>query len=313
MTAVGERTSAGRARHERADRDVPVQPGGDRAGLRDDGVPVPGPDRARAGHRRGAERDRGDRGGVAGLQGPVRPAARGRAADAAVVDRGPVSVRRASSTRPSTPRCTTSPSTPVPVYIAAGGPVVAKYAGRSGDGFICTSGKGMELYTDKLLPAVEEGAQAAGRDAAAIDRTIEIKMSYDRDHERALENCRFWAPLSLTAGAEAQRGLLGGDGAAGRRAADRAGRAAVDRGVGPGRGRGADQALPRRRAQPPGVPRPGPRPGAVPHPVRRRRAAEAARPGAEPARTSEAAFPQCAQPERRFLPAGDRGRLSPWS
>ena len=91
------------------------------------------------------------------------------------------------------------PSTPVPVYIAAGGPVVAKYAGRSGDGFICTSGKGMELYTDKLLPAVAEGAQAAGRDAAAIDRTIEIKMSYDRGPGRALENCRFWAPLSLTA------------------------------------------------------------------------------------------------------------------
>src|SRR5690606_22856746 len=46
------------------------------------------------------------------------------------------------------------PEQPVPVYIAAGGPVVAKYAGRAGDGFICTSGKGMELYTDKLLPAV---------------------------------------------------------------------------------------------------------------------------------------------------------------
>jgi coenzyme F420-dependent glucose-6-phosphate dehydrogenase len=87
----------------------------------------------------------------------------------------------------------------VPIYIAAGGPVVAKYAGRAGDGFICTSGKGMELYTDKLLPAVAEGAQAAARDVSAIDRTIEIKMSYDRDHERALENCRFWAPLSLTA------------------------------------------------------------------------------------------------------------------
>ncbi len=90
------------------------------------------------------------------------------------------------------------PSTPVPVYVAAGGPVVARYAGRAGDGFICTSGKGMELYTDKLLPAVAEGAEAAGRDAAAIDRTIEIKMSYDRDRDRALENCRFWAPLSLT-------------------------------------------------------------------------------------------------------------------
>jgi coenzyme F420-dependent glucose-6-phosphate dehydrogenase len=91
------------------------------------------------------------------------------------------------------------PNGPVPVYIAAGGPVVARYAGRAGDGFICTSGKGMELYTDKLLPAVAEGAQAAGRDPGAIDRTIEIKMSYDRDPERALSNCRFWAPLSLTA------------------------------------------------------------------------------------------------------------------
>jgi coenzyme F420-dependent glucose-6-phosphate dehydrogenase len=91
------------------------------------------------------------------------------------------------------------PARPVPVYVAAGGPVVARYAGRAGDGFICTSGKGMELYTDKLLPAVAEGAEAAGRDAGAIDRTIEIKMSYDRDHDRALENCRFWAPLSLTA------------------------------------------------------------------------------------------------------------------
>ena len=91
------------------------------------------------------------------------------------------------------------PERPVPVYVAAGGPVVAKYAGRAGDGFICTSGKGMELYTDKLLPAVADGAAAAGRDVAAIDRTIEIKLSYDRDPEAAMENTRFWAPLSLTA------------------------------------------------------------------------------------------------------------------
>ena len=91
------------------------------------------------------------------------------------------------------------PDQPVPVYVAAGGPVVAKYAGRAGDGFICTSGKGMELYTDKLLPAVAEGREAAGKDAAGIDRTIEIKLSYDHDRERALEDTRFWAALSLTA------------------------------------------------------------------------------------------------------------------
>jgi coenzyme F420-dependent glucose-6-phosphate dehydrogenase len=57
----------------------------------------------------------------------------------------------------------------------------------------------MELYTDKLIPAVEEGAAAAGRDAADVDRMIEIKLSYDRDPDQALENTRFWAPLSLTA------------------------------------------------------------------------------------------------------------------
>jgi coenzyme F420-dependent glucose-6-phosphate dehydrogenase len=91
------------------------------------------------------------------------------------------------------------PDQPVPVYVAAGGPVVAKYAGRSGDGFICTSGKGMELYTDKLIPAVEEGAAAAERDPADVDRMIEIKLSYDRDPDQALANTRFWAPLSLSA------------------------------------------------------------------------------------------------------------------
>lgn len=91
------------------------------------------------------------------------------------------------------------PEQPIPVYIAAGGPVVARYAGRAGDGFICTSGKGPELYTEKLIPAVKEGAEKAGRDFYDIDRMIEIKISYDPDPELALENTRFWAPLSLTA------------------------------------------------------------------------------------------------------------------
>lgn len=86
----------------------------------------------------------------------------------------------------------------VPVYVAAGGPVVARYAGRAGDGFICTSGKGMNLYTDKLLPAVQDGLGRSERSMADIDRMIEIKLSYDRDPDAALENTRFWAPLSLT-------------------------------------------------------------------------------------------------------------------
>jgi coenzyme F420-dependent glucose-6-phosphate dehydrogenase len=90
------------------------------------------------------------------------------------------------------------PDRPVPIYVAAGGPVVARYAGLAGDGFICTSGKGMDLYTDSLLPAVRKGAEDEGRSFDSIERMIEIKLSYDRDPSRALENTRFWAPLSLS-------------------------------------------------------------------------------------------------------------------
>ena len=91
------------------------------------------------------------------------------------------------------------PDQPVPVYVAAGGPMVARYAGRVADGFICTSGKGRELYADQLVPAVDEGLDKAGRRLDEIDRMIEIKLSWDPDPELALENTRFWAPLSLTA------------------------------------------------------------------------------------------------------------------
>jgi len=90
------------------------------------------------------------------------------------------------------------PEVPVPVYVAAGGPLVARYAGRSGDGFICTSGKGEELYRDKLLPAVDEGLEKSGRTREDLDRMIEVKLSWDPDHDQAVRNCRFWAALSLT-------------------------------------------------------------------------------------------------------------------
>ncbi|MEI2775121.1 MAG: glucose-6-phosphate dehydrogenase (coenzyme-F420) [Tetrasphaera sp.] len=91
------------------------------------------------------------------------------------------------------------PDEPVPVFIAAGGPMVARYAGRHGDGFICTSGKGRDLYADDLIPAVAEGRAKAGRADEPIEKMIEIKLSWDPDPELALDNTRFWAPLSLSA------------------------------------------------------------------------------------------------------------------
>jgi coenzyme F420-dependent glucose-6-phosphate dehydrogenase len=91
------------------------------------------------------------------------------------------------------------PEQPVPIYISAGGPVAAKFAGRAGDGFICTSGKGDALYREQLLPALAEGAQAAGRDLASIEKTIEVKVSFDTDRARALQDTRIWAALALPA------------------------------------------------------------------------------------------------------------------
>jgi coenzyme F420-dependent glucose-6-phosphate dehydrogenase len=91
------------------------------------------------------------------------------------------------------------PEEPVPIYVAATGEVAARFAGRQADGFICTSGKGIDLYRDKLLPAVREGAEAAGRDYEQIEKMIEIKVAYDPDRDRALADTRIWAALALPA------------------------------------------------------------------------------------------------------------------
>jgi coenzyme F420-dependent glucose-6-phosphate dehydrogenase len=91
------------------------------------------------------------------------------------------------------------PANPVPIYIAASGPTAATMAGELAEGFICTSGKGAELYRDTLLPNVAAGLKAAGRPDDAIDRMIEIKVSFDIDRQRALEDTRHWAALALSA------------------------------------------------------------------------------------------------------------------
>jgi coenzyme F420-dependent glucose-6-phosphate dehydrogenase len=90
------------------------------------------------------------------------------------------------------------PESPVPIYVAASGPTAAKLAGRLGDGFICTSGKAPELYRDSLLPGVAAGLQKAGRAAGSIEYMIEMKVSFDRDPERALQDTRHWAALALS-------------------------------------------------------------------------------------------------------------------
>ena len=90
------------------------------------------------------------------------------------------------------------PDVPVPIYIAASGPAAARLAGRIADGLICTSGKGADLYTETLLPAVDEGAAKAGRDASILGRMIEMKVSFDTDRARAMEDTKIWSALALS-------------------------------------------------------------------------------------------------------------------
>jgi coenzyme F420-dependent glucose-6-phosphate dehydrogenase len=90
------------------------------------------------------------------------------------------------------------PEEPVPLYVAASGAMAARYAGRVADGFICTSGKKPELYSETLIPAVQEGAEKAGRPAGGIELMIEMKVSFDTDRDRAMQDTKHWAALALS-------------------------------------------------------------------------------------------------------------------
>lgn len=90
------------------------------------------------------------------------------------------------------------PEEPVPIYVAAAGPVMAKLAGERAQGFICTSGKERDLYTETLLPNVLAGLEKAGRASDSIDRMIEMKVSFDTDRTRALADTRNWGALALS-------------------------------------------------------------------------------------------------------------------
>jgi coenzyme F420-dependent glucose-6-phosphate dehydrogenase len=89
------------------------------------------------------------------------------------------------------------PKHKVPIWVAASGPLAAQMAGQIADGFIVTSGKKPELYTE-LSGKVAEGLQRSGRDESALEKMIEVKVSFDTDAEQAKELTRHWAALALS-------------------------------------------------------------------------------------------------------------------
>ncbi len=90
------------------------------------------------------------------------------------------------------------PPVPPAIYVAGAGPVMARYAGQFADGFICTSGKSWDLYEKTLLPNVAAGVAARGSQSQDLDMMIEVKVSFDTDARRALEDTRNWGALALS-------------------------------------------------------------------------------------------------------------------
>ena len=90
------------------------------------------------------------------------------------------------------------PDEVVPIYVAAAGPTASKFAGRVADGFICTSGKAPELYSETLLPNVQTGLEKSGRSMGDIEKTIEMKVSFDTDIDKAMQDTSYWAALALS-------------------------------------------------------------------------------------------------------------------
>ena len=89
------------------------------------------------------------------------------------------------------------PKEKVPIWVAASGPLAAAMAGQVAEGFICTSGKNPQLYTD-LVGKVGEGLARARRESASLEKMIEVKVSFDTDAVRAREDTRHWAALALS-------------------------------------------------------------------------------------------------------------------
>ena len=90
------------------------------------------------------------------------------------------------------------PDEAVPIYVAASGPTASRFAGRVAEGFICTSGKASELYRETLLPNVQAGLEKSGRSMGDIEKTIEMKVSFDTDIDKAMQDTSYWAALALS-------------------------------------------------------------------------------------------------------------------
>ncbi|MGH3705769.1 MAG: TIGR03557 family F420-dependent LLM class oxidoreductase [Agromyces sp.] len=83
-------------------------------------------------------------------------------------------------------RLWTMPEVAPPIHIATAGPITAKRTGRVADGMI-TVGAPLEKVS-MLLDRFASGAREAGRDPDALDRSLQLHLSWAETDEEALAN-----------------------------------------------------------------------------------------------------------------------------
>ncbi|MFQ5998487.1 MAG: TIGR03557 family F420-dependent LLM class oxidoreductase, partial [Candidatus Bathyarchaeia archaeon] len=81
---------------------------------------------------------------------------------------------------------------PVPLYLAAFGPKMARLAGKHADAFYSFLSQPPDYYKNTLFPAVRKSAEEAGRDFGKMNSSIEMLFSYDENIDKAMESVRFW-------------------------------------------------------------------------------------------------------------------------
>lgn len=87
-------------------------------------------------------------------------------------------------------RLYTRPEERVPLYVAGNGTSTAELAGRYADGFLTLVD--VETYREDLVPALERGAEAAGRDPANVDRIRQFSVAYGDDEAACRAAAGFW-------------------------------------------------------------------------------------------------------------------------
>jgi coenzyme F420-dependent glucose-6-phosphate dehydrogenase len=83
-------------------------------------------------------------------------------------------------------RLWTMPDVAPDILVAASGPVTARRAGRTVDGFITTGAPAEKLAA--LLTRFGEGAREAGRDASSMPKVLQLHLSWAATDEEAMRN-----------------------------------------------------------------------------------------------------------------------------